>query len=209
MHVQNIFLKYDYQIDIHLFVTIRLQLHIEALDNYHLINFRFVLDIFGTVGVSQGGKSLVIIIISWGETSYHHSLGVTTKRILDSQIHIISWGETGYHHSLGVTTQGNLDSQIHIISWVETGYHHSLGVTTQGILDSQIHIIQYIILYSLGVTTQGILDSQIVRQLTASLIDRLHHSKQQLGKLYQANCYSTNIFSNLHSHMSTSYINNQ
>ena len=46
------------------------------------VNFRFVLNGFGSVCISQGRKCLLIVIVGGGKCSYHHCFGVASKGIL-------------------------------------------------------------------------------------------------------------------------------
>ena len=48
----------------------------------YLINLWFVFDIFGTVGVSEGGQGLVVVVVGWGEARNHHGLRVPAQGIL-------------------------------------------------------------------------------------------------------------------------------
>jgi hypothetical protein len=48
-----------------------------------LIDSRLILDHFSTRSVSEGGQSLLIIVISWRNGSNHNGFSVTSKRILE------------------------------------------------------------------------------------------------------------------------------
>ena len=56
-----------------------------------LIDARFVLDMFGSRGISECGHGLVDIVICWAQSSDHHCLSVSSQRILQ------------YSSKLGVT----------------------------------------------------------------------------------------------------------
>ena len=47
-----------------------------------LVDLGLVLDLFGTVGVSQRAERLVIVVVGRRETRYHHRLGVAAQRVL-------------------------------------------------------------------------------------------------------------------------------
>ena len=50
-----------------------------------LVDLGLVLDLLGTVGVSQRAERLVIVVVGGGEARYHHRLGVAAQRVPDGR----------------------------------------------------------------------------------------------------------------------------
>ena len=47
-----------------------------------LVDLGLVLDVFGTVGVSEGGEGLVVVVVRGAEAGHHQGLGVPAQRVL-------------------------------------------------------------------------------------------------------------------------------
>ena len=47
-----------------------------------LVDLRLVLDVFGTIGVTQGAQGLVVVVVGRREAGHHQSLRVPAEGVL-------------------------------------------------------------------------------------------------------------------------------
>ncbi len=50
-----------------------------------LVDLGFVGDVFGTVGVAEGGQGLLVVVVRRGQARNHHRLRVTAQRVLKTK----------------------------------------------------------------------------------------------------------------------------